>query len=374
MPRLYETQTVTAVDIKKGQIRIPNAAFKALGITTESLLWQFSNHGHTQPKFDAKFKEGQGSRSGTIRLGKKNMSTLLSGGYVAEGEKLSIVRGPSSVYGSTEYDSIFKLDRLSLSAAAPVYTTMDALATSPFALLDAHGSISLVTDAVHEDDALCLALACRAMRDALGVRFPACPRAGGRAVAELAARVTADGVLDLSYEPDPDEFSGDEYDGYGEGYMGLDRWHHGSICRWHLPEGFGRLAYLPVPGLRMLDLSGNRGRYHWGRHQGIALPEGLWTLAGLEDLDLRDCGLWALPEGIGGLTGLRKLDVSSNSELTALPAGLGHLPNLEELVFYGCPLAGDMDDLHEMHDREGLPALLAHLAAQGGEPAVGEAS
>ena len=56
--RLYETQTVTAVDIKKGQIRIPNAVFKALGITTGSQLWQFSN----QPLSDAKFKEYQGSR------------------------------------------------------------------------------------------------------------------------------------------------------------------------------------------------------------------------------------------------------------------------------------------------------------------------
>jgi hypothetical protein len=74
-----------------------------------------------------------------------------------------------------------------------------ALAAFPFALLDAHGSLRLVTDAVHEDDALCLALACHAMRDALGARFPACPRAGGRAVARLAARVTADGILDLSY-------------------------------------------------------------------------------------------------------------------------------------------------------------------------------
>ena len=71
---------------------------------------------------------------------------------------------------------------------------MNAFATSPFAMLDAHGNLRLVIDAVHEDDALCLALACRAMRDALGERFPACPRASGRAVARLAARVTAAGL------------------------------------------------------------------------------------------------------------------------------------------------------------------------------------
>ena len=75
---------------------------------------------------------------------------------------------------------------------------MDALATSPFALLDAHGNLRLVTDVVHEDDALCLALVCHAMRDALGAHFLACPRVGGQVVAELVARVTTDGVLDLS--------------------------------------------------------------------------------------------------------------------------------------------------------------------------------
>jgi hypothetical protein len=52
---------------------------------------------------------------------------------------------------------------------------MDPLAASPFALLDKHSSLRLVTDAVHEDDALCLALACRALRDALWARFPRRP-------------------------------------------------------------------------------------------------------------------------------------------------------------------------------------------------------
>ena len=49
---------------------------------------------------------------------------------------------------------------------------MDPLATSPFVVLDARVSLRLVTDRVHEDDALCLALTCRALRDALWVRFP----------------------------------------------------------------------------------------------------------------------------------------------------------------------------------------------------------
>ena len=111
---------------------------------------------------------------------------------------------------------------------------MDALATSPFALLDAHGNLRLVTDVVHEDDALCLALVRRAMRDALGARFPACPRAGSRAVAELAARVTTDGVLDLSGR---------------QNLRGLRA----------LPQGLGRLAYLPWGGVRTLNLSNDGG-------------------------------------------------------------------------------------------------------------------
>jgi hypothetical protein len=47
------------------------------------------------------------------------------------------------------------------------------LAGSSFGMLDAASSLRLVTDAVHEDDALCLALTCRPLRDALWERFPA---------------------------------------------------------------------------------------------------------------------------------------------------------------------------------------------------------
>ena len=56
---------------------------------------------------------------------------------------------------------------------------MAALAASPIGLLEARGCLRLVTDMVHEDDALCLALACRPLRDALWTRFP--PRGIGPA-------------------------------------------------------------------------------------------------------------------------------------------------------------------------------------------------
>ena len=196
-----------------------------------------------------------------------------------------------------------------------------ALAASRFTLLDAHGSLRLVTDAVHEDDALCLALTCRALRDALGARFPACPRAGGRAVARLAARVTADGVLDLSVDPDASDDDGSDDGGDGGGLRVL-------------PEGFGRLAYLPGGGhLRVLNLGLNEGL--------TALPDGVCGLVGLDELDLHRCRLMALPEGIGRLAGLRKLDLSDNDDLTALPEGLCALVGLEELSLRLPPRASD---------------------------------
>jgi hypothetical protein len=65
---------------------------------------------------------------------------------------------------------------------------MDPLAASAFALLDKHSSIRLVTDAVHEDDALCLALTCRALRDALWARYPQRPAAAGDARAGARVR------------------------------------------------------------------------------------------------------------------------------------------------------------------------------------------
>jgi Leucine-rich repeat (LRR) protein len=150
-----------------------------------------------------------------------------------------------------------------------------------------------------------------------------------------------------------------------------------------LPEGIGGLA-----GLRKLDLNSNHG---------LRLPVELWSLAGLEELHLRECGLTVLPEGVRAMTGLRKLDLGRNYGLTALPeglwslvglvdldlgytylgynieqaalhAGLGRLRNLEELGLAGCP---GLAALHALQEREGLPALLAHLAAQG-KPAAAE--
>jgi len=67
-----------------------------------------------------------------------------------------------------------------------------AFSGSPhFSLLDARSSLRLVTDAVHEDDALCLALTCRALRDALWARFPARPAGDAHAGARVRTRDAA---------------------------------------------------------------------------------------------------------------------------------------------------------------------------------------
>ena len=126
--------------------------------------------------------------------------------------------------------------------------------------------------------------------------------------------MTATGELDLSYGPAARPGGSD-----GGGLRAL-------------PEGFGRLAYLPGRGLRKLVL-GTSGNGELG-----TVPEGLWSMVALEELCLMACGRTELPEGIGQLTGLRKLNLGVNGELTALPEGLWSLAALEELNLMNCRL------------------------------------
>jgi hypothetical protein len=71
------------------------------------------------------------------------------------------------------------------------YPRPDPFAASAFGLLDARGSLRLVIDAVHEDDALCLALTCRPLRNALWVRFPRRPAGDAHAGKRLRTRDAA---------------------------------------------------------------------------------------------------------------------------------------------------------------------------------------
>ena len=79
------------------------------------------------------------------------------------------------------------------AAAVAMYThPCHAFSGSPqFSLLDARGSLRLVTDAVLEDDVLCLALTCRALRDALWARFPARPAGDAHEGARVRTRDAA---------------------------------------------------------------------------------------------------------------------------------------------------------------------------------------
>jgi hypothetical protein len=55
---------------------------------------------------------------------------------------------------------------------------------------------------------------------------------------------------------------------------------------------------------------------------------------------------------------LRKLVLEGKRSLAVLPAGLGRLGSLEELVIYDCP--GLLLE-HAIQKQRGLPALLAYL-------------
>merc|ERR1711865_423603 len=81
------------------------------------------------------------------------------------------------------------------------------------------------------------------------------------------------------------------------------------------------------------------------------------------EFDLSSCGLQALPEGIGELTGLQKLNLLGNGLLRTLPTmGLGRLSELETFQFEFTP---GLCALKEVKILEGVPALLAYLAAHG---------
>jgi hypothetical protein len=130
---------------------------------------------------------------------------------------------------------------------------------------------------------------------------------------------------------------------------GLEMLDLSECCFTVLPEGIGHLA-----GLKSLVLSGNVDLR--------ALPEALCSLVRLEVLHMHHCGLQTLPVGVEGLVALKTLNLTDNVELQALPMRLGQLRNLETLRISCCPALKVLDVLKK---KQGLPALLAHIAAQG---------
>ena len=85
------TQNVTDADVKKGQIRLPTKTVLQLGLKSQypgapkpSRRWAFGSRKET-----ARFSDN-GSRSGTIRLGKGTMESLVASRCIAVGEQLQI--------------------------------------------------------------------------------------------------------------------------------------------------------------------------------------------------------------------------------------------------------------------------------------------
>jgi hypothetical protein len=91
-------------------------------------------------------------------------------------------------FGLTD-EALLGLDMRAAATAAA--RAAPALAASSFGLLDVAAALRLVTDLVHEDNALCLALTCRALRDALWVRFPRRPAGDSHAGARVRTRDAA---------------------------------------------------------------------------------------------------------------------------------------------------------------------------------------
>ena len=142
--------------------------------------------------------------------------------------------------------------------------------------------------------------------------------------------VTSVSPLKVSFGSDGSEgYSWDEVRAVGGGPLPSLPSHAGLLES--LPDEVGQLV-----GLKRLDLSGNP--------ELRSVPAGLWSLAGLEELDLSNCaGMEMLPDEVGQLVGLKKLDLRYNTRLRSVPAGLWQLPNLAELELEGCGL-GLMQD------------------------------
>ena len=95
-------------------------------------------------------------------------------------------------FGLTD-EALLGLDMRAAATAAA--RAAPALAASAFGLLDVAADLRLVTDLVHEDDALCLALTCRGLRDALWARFPSRP--AGDAFAGARVRTRDEAVVSM---------------------------------------------------------------------------------------------------------------------------------------------------------------------------------
>ncbi|KAE9462380.1 hypothetical protein C3L33_05712, partial [Rhododendron williamsianum] len=96
-----------------------------------------------------------------------------------------------------------------------------------------------------------------------------------------------------------------------------------SLCT--LPDTIGKLS-----GLRKLILKGNNGLR--------ALPESIFKLVHLYELDLSDCNFSHLPSEIGDLVYLEVLDLGNNG-FRSLPESICKIHRLEDLDLNNCNLS-----------------------------------
>ena len=122
------------------------------------------------------------------------------------------------------------------------------------------------------------------------------------------------------------------------------------VSGWHTGRKMGLLRFPEVfcalSKLRRLALD---------NHQQItAIPADISSLQELEDLDLHRCDLYSLPKELGELSRLTRLDLMSNRKLWRLPAELGKLKSLRELVLSFCDLRAVPADIGELESLEVL--------------------
>jgi hypothetical protein len=198
---------------------------------------------------------------------------------------------------------------------------MDPLAQSPFRLLEDRESLGLVTDIVHEDDALCLALTCRRLRDELWARFAPRPAADEHAGKRLRTR---DAAVVVS--------------------MSRVTWVRG-MGRSRRPKFKHRPSWLPAAGRRIPEASAVLICLLAAEHGSLSVLE--WARA-------IDCSAQGAPVAHAPLRFLIPARAAARGHVavlrywkrtggvwdemtTAAAAGGGHLETLQWLRVNGCP-------------------------------------
>ena len=230
---------------------------------------------------------------------------------------------------------------------------MESLAASPFSILDAHCILHLVTDAVHEDDALCLALACRPLRDALWARFLRRPAGdlhmGKRLCTRKAALVTtvARVVWARGLAVAEDEMNATLKD--DALLYDAPRLRDEDICEQAARHGaLSILQWARADGILITEVIAELA----ARGGHLAVLKWLWTLHATNSLD-REKVMWQTSRSIeaaaigghlevlwwlrAGITNAEWEELPGKERTCMMTAHGGHLAVLQWLQMNGCP-------------------------------------